>query len=280
MSAARDVFRLARALTAILALAGAGVARGGPLTAGWDALTNYQADEALEVFATGTRSADPAVVREARFGRGVALLTRQPVTASQIDEARGLFRALAESGTDDFAQGARFYLGRIAQHHQETSDPEEAARQFRQLLADYPDSVWSQSALSRLALLQLYALDPGFAPVQRIAAAEKLLALARVPAAAGETHLAIAEAIFYYRLPGEQALPHLLAAEQLGGYDRVGRADILLQIAELSRLAGLKEQATKFYHLFLKENPRDSANFNARMHLAEVEPPPAAPAKR
>ncbi len=267
-------------LATAVALAFVGVARGGELAAGWEALANYQADAALKIFVVGEQSADPAVGREARFGHGVALLTRQPVTAGQVDSARALFRALADSGTDEFAQGARFYLGRIAQHHQETPDPEEAARQFRQLLAEHPDSVWSQSALSRLALLQLYALDPGFSPDQRIAAAEKLLALARAPAAEGEVHIAIAEAIFYYRLPGGRALPHLLAAERLGGYDRVGRADILLQIAELSRLAGEKQQAAKFYHLFLTENPRDSANFNARMHLAEVEPPVSTPAKR
>lgn len=268
-----------RLLVVAFALAGAGLCRGGELAAGWEALANYQAEAALETFAAGEKSPDPAVQREARFGRGVALLTRQPVTAGQVAEARSLFRALAENSADDFALGARFYLGRIAQHHQETPDPDEAARQFRQLLAEHPDSVWAQSALSRLALLQLYALDPGFSPDQRIAAAEQLLRQARAPAAEGEVHIAIAEAIFYYRLPGVRALPHLLAAERLGGYDRVGRADILLQIAELSRLAGEKQQAAKFYHLFLDENPRDTANFNARMHLAEVEPPAAPPAK-
>ena len=270
--------RLGRALIAGLAFMGAVTARGGELTAGWVALTNYRADEAMQVFAVGAQAADARVAREARFGRGVALLTRQPVTASQVEEARELFRALAESGTDEFAQGARFYLGRIAQHHQEQPDPEEAARQFRQLLAEHERSVWAPSALGRLALLQLYALDPGFTPAQRIAAAERLLAQAHVPAAEGEVRVAIAEAIFYYRLPAQLALPHLLAAERLGGSDRAGRADLLLQIAELSRLAGLKAQAARYYHLFLRENPRDTANYNARMHLAEVEPPVPAPA--
>jgi hypothetical protein len=131
--------------------------------------------------------------------------------------------------------------------------------------------------LSRLALLQLYALATTASPEQRIAETEKLLAQAHVPTAEGELHIALAEAIFFYRLPARSALPHLLAAERLGGYDRVGRADVLLQIAELSRLAGLKAQAAKFYHLFLNENPRDTANYNARMHLAEVEAPPAPP---
>ena len=46
-----------------------------------------------------------------------------------------LSTALADSGTDDPAQGARFFLGRIAQHHLAQSDPAEAARQFRGAVA-------------------------------------------------------------------------------------------------------------------------------------------------
>jgi len=262
-------------LPAFLALIPATAAE---LTVGWEALGRYQADEALQVFAAGAKSADPAVAREARLGRGVALLTRQPVTSGQVNESRQVFTELANSGADEPAQAARFFLGRIAQHHQEQPDPAEAARQFRQLIAEHERSTWAQSALGRLALLELYALNPAATPEQRIATVEALLPRAHVPAAEGELHLAIAEAIFFYRLPPQPALPHLLATERLGGYDRVGRADVLLQIAELSRLAGLRAQAAKFYHLFLAENPRDTANYNARMHLAEVEPPAPAPA--
>ena len=112
--------------------------------------------------------------------------------------------------------------------------------------------------------------------IERLAATEKLLAQAHVPAVAGELHVALAEAIFFYRLPGAQALPHLLAAERLGGTDRVGRADVLVQIAELSRLAGNRAQAAKYYRQFLQENPRDSANYTARRRLADMEAPPAA----
>jgi len=267
MSTSRLIFFLLLTATA---------ARGGELTAGWQALGAYRADDAMQVFTAGAQSANPTVAREGRFGRGMALLTKQPVTSGQIDEARRLFAELADSGTDDPAQGARFFLGRIAQHHQETPDAAEAARQFRRLIAEHERSVWAQSALSRLALLQLYALDPALSPEQRIAETEKLLAHAHVPPAEGELHIALAEAIFFYRLPAQAALPHLLAAERLGGYDRVGRADVLLQIAELSRLSGQKAQAAKFYHLFLNENPRDTANYNARMHLAEVEGPGAS----
>ncbi len=250
----------------LLGLLAAGSLAGGEVTAGWQALAGYRADEALKIFAAGARAPDPAVAREARLGQAVALLAKQPVTAGQVDEARRVCTALA----------ARFLLGRIAQHHQERPDPAEAARQFRRLIAAAEASIWAQSALSRLALLQLYALDLARPPAERLAAAEKLLAQAHVPAVAGELHVALAEAIFFYRLPGAQALPHLLAAERLGGTDRVGRADVLVQIAELSRLAGNRAQAAKYYRQFLQENPRDSANYTVRRRLADMEAPPAA----
>lgn len=247
------------------------------LAAGWRAVGDYRADEALQIFSAAMASSDAAAAREARLGRGIALLAKQPVTAGQVDEARRIFTELADSGGDDPALGARFFLGRIAQHHQERPDPAEAARQYRRLIAEHEHSVWAQSALSRLALLQLYALEPAQGAAQRVAETEQLLARAHVPEAEGELHIALAEAIFFYRLPVQAALPHLLAAERLGGFDRVGRADVLIQIAELSRFAGQREQAAKYYRLFLKENPRDTANYTARRHLAEVEgsEPPA-----
>jgi hypothetical protein len=213
------------------------------------------------------------VAREARFGRAVALLDRQPVSASQIEEARGLFAALADSGTDDPAQGARFFLGRIAQHHQSPADPVEAARQFRRLIAEHEGSVWAQSALSRLALVEIYGLEPSSLPAARIATAEKLLVHAHTPAAESELHVAVANAIFFYRLPPGGALPHLLAAERLGRLDWTARAEALVQIAELSRLAGERPQAARFYRTFLQENPRDLRHYIVRQRLAEMEKP-------
>jgi len=248
-------------------------AAGSELTAGWQALADYRAEQALKVFDRDLAATDPAVAREARFGRGVALLDRQPVSASQVEEARALFTALADSGTDDPAQGARFFLGRIAQHHLAQPDGAEAARQFRQLIAEHENSVWAQSALSRLALLEIYELDPSSPPAARLAGAEKLLAHARTPSAESELHLAIADAIFFYRLPAGSALPHLLAAERLGRLAWTARMEALVQIAELSRLAGNRQQAAQFYRTFLKENPRDLRHYAVSERLAEMEKP-------
>jgi len=251
----------------------AAAARAGDLAAGWQSLANYRATQALDVFDRELESNDPALRREARFGRGVALLDRQPVSPSQVEEARAIFAELADSGTDDFAAGARFFLGRIAQHHLAQADAAEAARQFRRLIAEHENSVWAQSALGRLALVEIYELNLDKAPTARLAEAEKLLRHAHLPAAESEVHLAIADAIFFYRLPPSPALPHLLAAEKLGRMDWTVRMDVLVQIAELSRLEGNRAQAAKFYRQFLAENPRELRHYNVQQRLAEMEKP-------
>jgi len=230
---------------------------------GWSALLRLKADDALRAFA-----AETAPSREAEFGRAIALLVRQPVTPEQVAEARAVFARLAENGADETGQASRYFLGRIAQHHLEQPDPAEAARQYRQLLAEHPASAWAQTALTRLALLELYPSDPAVAPAAAVAAAEKLLELARLPVAQSELHLAVADAIFFYRLPPATALPHLLAAERLGRLDRPTRADTIVQIAEVSALLGDRAQARKFYEAFVAEYPLDQRHFMVRQKLA------------
>ena len=247
------------------------------LPEGWQALTLLKADEALRGFDAGRASATPAGAREADFGRAVALLARQPITPEQVETARQLFAALADSGTDDAALGARYFLGRIAQHHQEHADPAEAARQFRTLIAGHETSLWAQAALTRLALLELYPADEQTPPAGRVAAAEKLLAQAHLPVAQSELHLVLADAIFYYELPPAGALPHLLAAEQLGRLDAPTRADVLVQIAEVSVLTGNPAQARRFYETFLAEFPLDRRRFMVGQKLKGLAgggPPP------
>ena len=250
----------------LLAVVLAGTTVSAAPAAGWRALVQLKADEALRQFA-----AEPVRARDAEFGRAVALLARQPVSPGQVAVARTTFAHLADSGTDEVAQGSRYFLGRIAQHHLEQADPAEAERQYRRLLTEHPDSLWAQTALTRLALLELYPADPAIGPAKAVAAGEQLLAAARLPVARSELHLVLADAIFYYRLPVAAALPHLLAAEQLGRLDRPTRADTLVQIAEVSMLTGDRAQARRFYETFLAEYPLDQRRFMVKRKLAEFQ---------
>ena len=101
--------------------------------------------------------------------------------------------------------------------------------------------------------------------------AEKLLAQTRTPTAECEVRYVIANAIFFYRLPAAGALPHLLAAERLARLGWSERAEVLVQIAELSRLGGDQRQAVEFYRKFLVENPRDQRNFIVRQRLEALD---------
>jgi hypothetical protein len=66
-------------------------------------------------------------------------------------------------------------------------------------------------------------------------------------------------------------LPHLLVAEKLNRMDAVARADLLVQIAELSREAGQIAQAREFYAKLLHEFPRDQRHTMVQQRLAALE---------
>jgi ABC-type glycerol-3-phosphate transport system substrate-binding protein len=213
---------------------------------------------------------DSPAPRPERFARAVRLLVAPPVSESQVDQAREILTGLAAGGADDAALGARYFLGRIAQRYQAEPDLAEAARQFRGLVAARRDSRWAQTALTRLAILEIYGLDLERPPAARIAAAEKLLAAATDPAAASELHLVLEDAIFHYQLPSAAALPHLLAAEKLGRLDDPTRADVLVQIAEVSALLGDTAQARTYYEKLLANYPRDQRHYMVRQKLAAL----------
>ena len=245
------------------------------LAEAWGDLAAYRAREAAGIFDRRRSAAEPAVARGAVLGEAAALLDRQPVSTQQLDQARGLLAGLA-AGADDIASAAIFLLGRIAQHHLYRPDATEAAREYARLIRRDPHSLWAQTALARLALLEIYALDLASPPAERVERAETLLAQADTPAAVSDLHLVIAYAILNYRLPAGGALPHLLAAERQGRLNWTDRTEVLVQIAELSRLAGAKEQAARYYRAFLAENPIDLRRYIVRQRLAALSAVPPA----
>ncbi len=264
--------KLGPPLSILMVLAAAAAPASSPgLADGWLLLAHFKADEARQIFERASASGDVSTAREDKFGLGVSLLVQQPVLAALVAEASQIFHELAAGGADDPGLGARYFLGRIAEFHQESPDMEEAARQFRQLLLVGGDSAWAQTALTRLAILQIYAIDSERAPAARVAAAARLLAAAHDAAAESDLRLVLADAIFFYRLPIADALPHLLAAEKLGQLDGPTRADVLVQIAEVSSLLGRTAQARTFYEKLLAEFPRDQRHYMIRRKLADLD---------
>lgn len=253
---------------------GSGTLSAATLADGWRALADYRAADAVRIFERLAGDVGPAAGREARFGQAVALLARQPITPVQVEAARGIFARLAETGTDDIGLGARFHLARIAQHHAAQPDEAGAARMYRELIELRPESVWAQTALSRLAILEIYVLDPARPAAERVARAERLIAVARGAAAQSELHWIVAEAIFHYRLPPLPALPHLIAAERIGQLEAATHADVLVQIGELSAQAGEDVQARAYFQKLLDTYPRDQRGYMVKCKLAKLDAHP------
>ena len=260
------------ALFLLLLLPGVGARAappGGALAAAWQLLANYRPDQALPKFEQLSTHGG-ADARPARLGSALSLLAQPSTVPDRVAKARALLAGLAADGADDSALAAQFYLARLAEFQAEPPDPVQAAAGFERLIAGHPDSIWAQAAVPRLAILLLYTAAGPADPAARVAAAEHLEGAAREPPAVMELHLVIADAIFHHRLPDAGALPHLVAAERAGGMDAATRADVLTQIAELSRLGGHPEQAERYYRIFLAEYPRDARQYPIRQQLASL----------
>lgn len=253
-----------------LLLAGPGRAADAPAAqAAWELIAAYKPEQALKAF----QSVTGGDRRRNQFGEAMALLAQPLPVPDRVARGRALLEGVAAGADDDLALAARFYLGRVAEFQAEPADPRAAAAQFEQLIAAHPDSRWAQAAVARLAILRLYTTAGPDQPAARVAEAERLVAAARQPQAVADVHLVIADAVFHYRLPDAQALPHLLAAERTAVLDPTTRADVLVQIGEVARLTGDRALAEKFYRTFLQEYPRDARQFPIRQQLAGLAPP-------
>jgi hypothetical protein len=240
--------------------------------AAWEFVARHLPGDALAHL--GKPRANPP--REESFARAVILMDTQPLTDARLQQAERQFAALS-TGDDEIACAAAYLIGRLHQIHFPAPDPARAAREFTALAARHPASYWAQLGLVKLALLQLYVLPEPAAPETRVAAAEAFLPRLTVPGLKRDLHIVLARARLFHGLPG--VLPHLLAGERIGGLGNVPRADLQIQIGELSRRAGNWEQARVFFQRFLDENEVDARAYQVKMKLAEIAAHlPAAPA--
>jgi hypothetical protein len=191
----------------------------------------------------------------------------QPVTDERLRAVVAQFLDLAR-GDDDLALASEYLAGRIYQVHLFDADGRRAAEIYAALAARRPESPWAQLALVKLALLKLYVLPEPSTPAARVAEVETYFARLTDRALVRDLHLVVGRARLFHGLP--DFLPHLVAAAEAGGLVGVPRADLQIQIGELSRRAGQLEQAQKYFEQFLAENEVDGRVYAVRVRLAEV----------
>lgn len=247
----------------------------GPLTAApppspapaWEAVARHLPGDALALLGPTGKNPD----REARFLRAVATMDSQPLTEAKLSDVAAQLTDLAR-GDDEIATAAAYLTGRLYQVHFPTPDPARAAHAYEQLAAHRPSSYWAQLGLVKLGVLQLYVLPGSDAPAARLAAAEALLPRLTIPELRRDLHIVIGRAMLFHGRPLPDVLAQLLAGDRIGGLAGVPRADLQVQIAELSLRAGNWPQADTYYRRFLEENEVDARAYQVKQKLAEIAP--------
>ncbi len=231
----------------------------------WHHVVAHQLAEAQAALA----QAGPGDPRERVLAESILALARSPLSAGRVREVDERLAGLAE-GADELAAQAMYFRARLHQVHAQLPEPVRAARDFRELAARFPRSHWAQLGLVKLGLLTLYATPAPGDLGTRMAAAETLLAQVDEPGLRRDLHLQIAWAGLYYDRPPAEILPHLLAADGVGGLQGIVPEDLVLQIGELSLRAGQVSQARAYFERFLREFPVSTRRYNVRQRLAEL----------
>jgi hypothetical protein len=253
-----------------LVLAAVGVARAAPAAdEGLQDLAGYLFSEAHDAFTRGPASADRLRV----LGAAASRLSESPITPARVAGAEAQLRQLlADNPADETAICARYLLARIAHLHRPAEIAEiEAA--YRAVIAAAPDHPLAQLAAGKLALVLLYQ-RPDLSVPRRITAAAELAPLAgatRLPESACAYYRALAGAALYYDVLDERVLRWLASADACGTRDIVTATSLRLQLAEVARALGRRDEALGYYRQFLATAvPTDTRYRTAAELMAEL----------
>ena len=100
---------------------------------------------------------------------------------------------------------------------------------------------------------------------------EALLAQVEIPALQRDLHLQIGQAGIELKQPLKRLLPHLVAADRVGGISGTAHEDLIVQIGVLSLRAGLPAQAKDYFERYLAEYPDNVRAWTIKRQLADAE---------
>lgn len=236
---------------------------------GWQLLQRGVFKDALESFVP----ADEASGSWNDFGRAMALMNANPVTATRVREAEAvLSRLSAEQPNTELSVAALYMLGRIAEWHVDPPQYDRAIALYTEVIESSPGSVLSGEALINRAILSFFRPDQDLGDPESLY--RDLLATAGLIGDRDQERrleLLLAEACRFHDLGVDRVLFHLKAALATDSGDRMGRARLRFQIAGTALEAGDRELAADQYRAFLAEFPRDDRTFMVRGLLRQVE---------
>lgn len=208
--------------------------------------------------------------RTQALAEAVLAMARPPLSESDWAKIEPELAQLAQ-GDDEIAAQALYLQARMHQVQKITPDYARAEALYAELARRWPASHWTQLGYVKLGLTKLFAGDDALDPRTRIAAAEELLAKVTEPPLRRDLQLQIGWAALEYDLPLDEVLPHLIAADAVGGLMGITPEDLLIQIGELSFRAGHLAQARHYFERFFAEFPTSTRIYNVRQRMKELE---------
>lgn len=240
---------------------------------GWQLLAGYLFRDAHEAFVANPSTDD----RRHALGVAASLINHPPVTPGKITRAEGLLRdLLAAEANDETAHYARYLLARIAHLHR-AGPVAEVEAAYRVVIASDAAHPLAQIAAGKLALVLLYQ-RPELTIAERLDAAAQLAPVAgreALPETACAYYRALAGAALFYEVLDERVYAWLQRADAIGTADVLVASGLRIQLAEIARELGRRDEALAHYRRFLGEIlPTDNRYRTAMERMQELEAAP------
>ena len=221
--------------------------------------------EAVKDLADGTfpRLASESV-KDAPVERLIRVMTgmgRPPLSRGDFEKYQDELAELTDA-QGEVAELALYLRARLFQVHRIPRDHETAEALYRELGTRNPMSHWAQLGFVKLGLMRLFLSPKGIAEPERRSKAEAFLPMLVEPALKRDLHLQIGWAGLYFDWPLSEVIPHLKAADEVGGLMGMVPEDLVLQIAELSFRNGDTAVARAYFERFLQEFSTSDKRFN------------------
>ena len=240
---------------------------------GWQELAGYLFRDAHDAF-TSNAAGSP---RLRALGAAASLLNEPPVTPGKVARAEAQLRALVDAdAADETGLYARYLLARIAHLHR-TAEISEIEADYRAVITAAPAHPLAQLAAGKLALVFIYQ-RPDLTVPQRIAAAAALAPIGgseQLPETACVFYRVLAEGALFYDVLDERVLVWLKRAHAMESRDIMMETGLKLQLAEVARALGHRDEALGYYRAYLATAvPTDNRYRTASDHMAELEKGP------
>src|SRR5690606_38361131 len=163
-------------------------------------------------------------------------------------------------------------IARLWHAHYLPYDLDEAARRYEALYRAHPQHFLGQSALLRLATIELFSVFPPPEVDALVSRWEARVDAFTIPILKRNMLQKIGDAILWFELPRARSLPHFVAANEIGFSRFDIQMNILLRIFNVGAKEGFPDIARNAAKEFVSQFPRDPYAQVMRDYLAGIKP--------